>query len=234
MKKSVKRLVTCLCVAAVAVAGTLGAVQTGRLGQSSSRPVILLDAGHGGFDGGAVAGDGTAEKDINLAITLKLDALLRAMGFTTKLIRSEDTSVESEGSSVRERKRSDIVNRFAMMEENPGCLYLCLHQNFFSGASSHCAQIFYTAQNADAKALATALQEAIVADLQPDNHRQIKPCTKDVYLIYHAKETAVLIECGFLSNAGDLANLKDDIYQSKMAFAICDGLIQYLNGRDKP
>ena len=142
MKTSVKRLVTCLCVAAVAVAGTLGAVQIGRLGQSSSWPVILLDAGHGGFDGGAVAGDGTAEKDINLAITLKLDALLRAMGFTTKLIRSEDTSVESEGSSVRERKRSDIVNRFAMMEENPGCLYLCLHQNYFSGASSHGAQMF--------------------------------------------------------------------------------------------
>ena len=234
MKASVNKLVIGLCAAAVAVAGTLGAVKIGRLAQPPAQPVILLDAGHGGFDGGAVAKDGTAEKDINLAVTLKLDALLRAMGFTTRLIRSEDTSVEDEGTSVRERKKSDIHNRFAMMEQNPGCLYLCLHQNYFPGASSHGAQVFYTAGNPDAKALAASLQAAIVADLQPENHRQIKPCTRDVYLIYHAKETAVLVECGFLSNAGDLANLKDDAYQSKLAFAICDGLIQYLNGRDDP
>ena len=210
-----------------------GAIRLTDAKKATAPPLIVLDAGHGGFDGGAVAADGTVEKDINLAIVQKLDVLLRAMGYETLLIRDSDVSVEDEGTTVRERKRSDIRHRYEVMESHPGCLYLCLHQNYHTGKSRG-AQLFYTAENEASQALAAALQAAIVADLQPNNTRQIKPCTKDVYLIYHAKQTAVLVECGFLSDPGDRRDLKDEIYQRKLAFAIAKGLATYCNGRGPP
>ena len=227
--------VAALCVAAVTLCGTLGAARRIHLVSAEIKPlpIILIDAGHGGFDGGAVAPDGTAEKDINLAISLRLDALLRAMGYQTEMVRSTDTSVDTDGSTLRERKRSDIFNRYALMEKNRDCIYLCVHQNFYSGASSHGAQVFYTSQNAQSKGLAESIQARIVESVQADNHRKIKPCTKDVYLIYHAPCTAVLIECGFLSNPTDLKNLKDSDYQGKIAFAIVDGLTKYLYGSEE-
>lgn len=236
MRKKSTRWLAALCVAAVTVCGTVGAARQVSLAASASVnkvPLILLDAGHGGFDGGAVAADGTAEKDINLAVVLKLNVLLRAMGFDTRLIRSTDTSVDTEGSTIRERKRSDILYRYSLMEQNRDGIYLCVHQNCYGSASSHGAQIFYTAQNADSKALAQAVQSAMIRLVQPDNHRQIKACTKDVYLIYHAPCTAVLIECGFLSNACDLQNLKNGDYQGKVAFAILDGLLESLYGSEE-
>lgn len=229
------RWVAAVCAAAVTVCGTLGAARRIHLAAATVKPlpIILIDAGHGGFDGGAVAPDGTNEKDINLAVSLKLDALLRAMGFETIMIRSTDTAVDTEGSTLRERKRSDIHNRYALMEKHRDGIYLCIHQNCYSGASSHGAQIFYTSQNVQSKALAESIQSTIVESVQTDNHRKIKPCTKDVYLIYHAPCTAVLIECGFLSNPTDLKNLKDGDYQGKIAFAIVDGLTKSLYGSEE-
>ena len=227
--------IAALCVAAIALGGTLGAARRIHLASAAVKPmpIIIIDAGHGGFDGGAVAPDGTAEKDINLAISLKLDTLLRAMGYETEMIRSTDTAVNTEGSTLRERKRSDIHNRYALMEKHRDSIYLCIHQNCYSGASSHGAQIFYTSQNAQSKALAESIQSTIVSSVQTDNHRKIKPCTKDVYLIYHAPCTAVLVECGFLSNPTDLKSLKNDDYQGKIAFAIIDGLTNYLYGSEE-
>ncbi len=221
------------CAVAVTICATAGAAS--RIYSAAIEkptPVIIIDAGHGGFDGGAVAPDGTNEKDINLAISLKLDALLTAMGYETVMIRTTDTAVDTEGSSIRERKRSDINNRFSIMKEHPDGIYLCIHQNCYGGSSSHGAQIFYTAQNADSQALAESIQTAIVEAVQTDNHRKIKPCTKDVYLIYHAPCRAVLVECGFLSNPTDLKSLKDESFQEKIAFAIIDGMNRAINNKE--
>lgn len=229
------KLLSVVCVISVAVAGTLGAagrVYTAATTLSPAKaklPVIIIDAGHGGFDGGAVGLDGTNEKDINLAVSLKVDALLKAIGFETINVRTTDTSVDTEGNSIKQKKKSDILNRFKLMKENPDCIYLCIHQNRYSSASVHGAQVFYTKGNDEAKLLAQSVQDSIKDFVQQDNKRLIKPCTKDVYLIYNAKETAVLIECGFISNENDLANLKDSTYQRKLAFAIACGLTSYLN-----
>ncbi len=235
MRGKYLRWVAAVCAAAVTVCGTVGAARRILLAAATVQPlpIILIDAGHGGFDGGAVASDGTNEKEINLAISLKLEALLRAMGFETVMIRTTDTAVDTEGSTLREKKRSDIHNRYALMEKHRDGIYLCIHQNCYSSASSHGAQIFYTAQNAASKALAESIQSTIVGSVQTDNHRQIKPCTKDVYLIYNAPCTAVLIECGFLSNPTDLKNLKDSDYQSKIAFSIIEGLTKSLYGSEE-
>ena len=233
MKRRLGRFCAALLAAATAAFALTGAATLTGAESKPKPPLVILDAGHGGFDGGAVAADGTAEKDINLAVTLKLDAFLRAMGYDTLLIREDDVSVETGGDTVRERKRSDIRHRYEVMEAHDRCLYLCIHQNFHTGRSSG-AQVFYTAQNEEAKALAQSLQTAIVDGLQPGNTRQIKPCTKDVYLIYHARQTAVLVECGFLSDPSDLRDLKNETYQRKLAFAIAKGLADYLDGRASP
>lgn len=243
MRSRVIRLPAALVAACVAAAAVCAAVPAAeRVSEavaaharvkSGELPTVIIDAGHGGFDGGAVARDGTNEKDINLAVSLELEKTLKALGFTTVMTRSEDKSLESESGSLKSKKRSDIMNRFALMQKYPDSVYLCIHQNCFSGASSSGAQVFYTAENAEAKRLAQSVQDAVKAAVQPDNRRVIKPCERNVYIVCHAPVTAVLIECGFLSNAGDLERLKNEDYRKKLAFAIADGLVQYLNGSEE-
>lgn len=193
------------------------------------KPTIIIDAGHGGFDGGCSGADGTLEKDINLAISLKLDRLLKSLGFKTILIRDSDTAVNTEDGAIRVKKVSDIMHRYKVMKENPESIYLCIHQNQYSSSTSHGAQIFYSPNDTMSKSLAENIQASIIQKVQTDNKRQVKKCTKDVYLIYHATTYAVLVECGFLSNQSDLSNLKTDKYQQKISFAITCGLLDWLN-----
>ncbi len=236
MRISVIKWIAAACAAAIIISTFFGAARKVYIAASANvatdLPVIVIDAGHGGFDGGAVAPDNTNEKDVNLQISLRLDTFMRALGFQTVLVRSTDTAVNTSGSTIREKKRSDILYRASLMEEYPDCIYLCIHQNCYPSSSSHGAQVFYTSKNEESKTLAECVQQAVVAEVQNDNHRKIKPCTKDVYLIYNAKSTAVLVECGFLSNPSDLQMLKNDAYQGKLAFAITKGVLNYLNGSD--
>ena len=95
---------------------------------------IIIDAGHGGFDGGATAPDGTSEKDINLAVSLKLKKILTLYGYDVITLRDTDTALNTEGDTTRSKKRSDIINRYAVMEANPDSIYLCIHQNNFSAS----------------------------------------------------------------------------------------------------
>ncbi len=196
---------------------------------SDRRQTVIIDAGHGGFDGGATAADGTTEKDINLAVSLKLEQILTLYGYDVIMLRDTDTALNTEGDTTRSKKRSDIMNRYSAMENNPDSIYLCIHQNNFSASYCHGAQMFYCKTTDGSKELAECIQTSL-RGLQPDNDRVIKPCTDDVYLIYHAPTTAVLVECGFLSNSDDLVNLKNEEYQMKLAFAISSGLNNYING----
>ena len=196
---------------------------------TTKRQTVIIDAGHGGFDGGATAPDGTTEKDINLAVSLKLKKILTLYGYDVIMLRDTDTALNTEGDTTRSKKRSDIMNRYAVMEANPDSIYLCIHQNNFSASYCHGAQMFYCKSTDGSKELAECIQTSLKA-VQPDNDRVIKPCTDDVYLIYNAKTTALLVECGFLSNRDDLLNLKNEEYQMKLAFAISSGLNNYMNG----
>ena len=196
---------------------------------TTKRQTVIIDAGHGGFDGGATAPDGTSEKDINLAVSLKLKKILTLYGYDVIMLRDTDTALNTEGDTTRSKKRSDIMNRYAVMEANPDSIYLCIHQNNFSASYCHGAQMFYCKSTDGSKELAECIQTSLKA-VQPDNDRVIKPCTDDVYLIYNAKTTALLVECGFLSNRDDLLNLKNEEYQMKLAFAISSGLNNYMNG----
>ncbi len=215
---------------ALAVDKSISAVSTT---VSEQKPVIIIDAGHGGEDGGTQSADGLLEKDINLSISKKLDKILKRYGFETVMIRDEDKMIYDEGSStVRSRKSSDLHNRLDIMKAYPDSVFISIHQNHFSQSKYSGAQVFYCKNQNGSDLLAECIQKSIVESLQNENTRQIKECTSDVYLIYNAVTTAVMVECGFLSNADEAAKLSDNTYQYEMALAISKGLMNYIQQKE--
>jgi N-acetylmuramoyl-L-alanine amidase len=217
-------LLTLLAVAAI----RRETLQTAaRLETAPTAPRILLDPGHGGEDGGAVGVDGTVEKDINLSLTRKLEIFLRVMGYRVSMTRTTDTAVyDKTAQTLREKKSSDIHNRFAMMESlGANALFLSIHQNNFSQESSKGTQVFYSANHPQSEIYAKAVQSEVVRLLQPNNTRQVKASGTSIFLLYRAKIPAILVECGFLSNWEDVKKLKQEGYQNEMAFAIACGLL---------
>ncbi len=192
----------------------------------STAPHILIDPGHGGEDGGAVAADGTREKALNLAVSLPLRDLLTVMGYTVTMTRTEDVMINTEGDSLRERKVSDMKNRLRLVETAD--VTLSIHQNNFTQPQYSGTQIFYSANTEDSRVLAESVRSQVVSMLQPNNTRELKRGTSDVYLLHRATRPMILVECGFLSNSAELAKLKDSDYQRQMAFAVAAGTMTYL------
>lgn len=194
----------------------------------TDRIKVIIDPGHGGVDGGAVAYDSTLEKDINLQIALALNELLRMSGAETIMTRDTDVSIHDiSATTIRAKKVSDIHNRFRIIEENPDYVFVSIHQNTFSDSKYKGAQLFYSPNNSESVDLARSIQNSISGNLQKDNGREIKKCTTDVFLVYYAKSAAVLCECGFMSNNEELNNLKNPEYQKQMAFSIYLGILDY-------
>ena len=197
--------------------------------KDSPSSIVIIDAGHGGEDSGAVAKDGTLEKDINLEIALKLKEYLKSKDVLVVMTRESDCEIyDDNASTLREKKVSDIHNRMKLMNETENCIFISIHQNTFSVGKYSGTQVFYAPHTEYGSELAQSIQNSVVSEIQPDNKRQIKPCTQSVYLIYNAKKTAVLVECGFLSNEKELALLKNEEYQLRISKAIGDGIIDYL------
>ncbi len=203
---------------------------SGNSDNSSKIPVIIIDAGHGGFDGGAVAPDGTIEKDINLKISLYLQEYLELSGFETVMTRYEDISLEDDGlNTIRQKKTSDIHNRLKLMNDTRNALFISIHQNKYHVEKYRGLQVFYSPDfSEESSELARNIQENVTEILQPDNERQIKKCGTSVYLIYNAVKPAVLVECGFLSNYNETELLKTDEYQRKIAYSIATGIQDYI------
>lgn len=197
----------------------------GAVAQTENRPHIVIDAGHGGEDGGASAADGTLEKSINLAVALPLGDLLHVMGLDVSQTRTEDVMISSEGDTLRERKVSDIKNRLARIEQAD--MAVSIHQNKFPQGQYHGAQMFYAPTNENSKMLAESVRESVISLLQPSNTRELKKGEETVYLLKHATKPLVLVECGFLSNEQECAKLKTTEYQRQMAFAIATGIFSY-------
>ncbi len=200
--------------------------------ETEDLPIIIIDAGHGGEDGGTQSSDGTLEKKINLEISLKINEELLGRGFTTVLTRDGDYMIYDESSSTqREKKISDIHNRMKIVEESGNCILLSIHQNYFKESKYSGTQVFYSKNNPDSKILADEIQKSVVSALQPDNTRQIKESGTDIYLLYHSKVPSVMVECGFMSNEAESERLKDEVYQQQMAGTIVSGLIKHLESK---
>lgn len=188
------------------------------------KKTVILDAGHGGFDGGASAGD-VLEKDINLKIALFLADHLKLSGYDVILTREDDSATNDEGDRIRSKKISDMKNRLALMKSYPDAFFVSIHLNKYSDSQPKGTQVFYSQKTTESKLLAQSIQQTVKELLQSDNHREIKPATRDTYLLYNAPIPAVIVECGFLSNPAELALLKTEEYQKKMAFAVYCGII---------
>jgi len=196
---------------------------------TAKAPTIVLDAGHGGEDGGAVSKSGLQEKDINLAVALNLKKMLTASGFTVVTTRDTDISIGDKSlGTIRERKVSDIHNRLKIIEKQDNCIFISIHQNHFSDSKYYGSQIFYSKNNDKSKPFAEAIQTQIVRLLQPQNKREIKPADSTIFLLWQAKVPAIIVECGFLSNDSEAKKLSEPLYQQQMAFSIYSGLLNYL------
>ena len=181
---------------------------------------LVLDAGHGGEDGGAVSLTGTPESQINLAIVLKLRDVLGLYGVDPIVLREEDISLhDDDANTLREKKRSDLKNRVAAIEAVEGGTLLSIHQNTYPGSRYHGAHVFY-APTEGSQELAEHFQNSIKAALQPENERAVKRIPDTVYIMNHVTCPAVLIECGFLTNPEEEALLRDEDYQRKLSAVI--------------
>lgn len=216
----------CLAAALLAVWGLL-TFALGRLDgliAPAVRPVsvtraapLILDAGHGGEDGGAVSVTGVPESRVNLEIVQKLRDTLALYGVDPVVLREEDVSLhDPEASTLRKKKRSDLKNRVRAVEAVEGGTLLSIHQNSYPGSQYRGAQVFY-APTGGSRELAELLQTALREELQPDNDRQAKPIPESVYLMNHVSCPAVLVECGFLTNPEEEALLRDGGYQRQLA-----------------
>lgn len=190
--------------------------------------IIVLDAGHGGSDGGAVSADGTPEDDINLAIALRLRDLFALMGRQTVLTRTgTDSLADPDSATLRQEKVSDTKNRVALINSVSNGHLISIHQNTLPGHPSvHGAQVFY-GKVADSDARATAVQQALNSVVNVGNEKTAKPIGSDIYIMAHANCPAILVECGFLSNSAETRLLLSPEYQTKLAAAICCGYLQY-------
>ena len=203
--------------------------------QNEEIPTIIIDAGHGGIDGGTHSYDGTLEKDINLSIALMLRNILVNLGYPDVIMTREiDESIHSDGvQGIRNQKISDIKNRLSMIESHENAVFISIHQNYFSQEKYSGAQIFYSKNNPESEKLAQAVRLSIINNLQKDNTREIKQSGKEIYLLNNTRSPAIMVECGFLSNRNEADLLKTEDYQKKIAFFIANGLIDYLKATEE-
>ena len=187
--------------------------------------IIVLDAGHGGFDGGANF-ESIQEKEISLAVTKKIQDFLQEQGALVLLTREDDSDLASDGTKgIRNRKREDLQNRVKVINESEADLFLSIHLNAFPSRSSSGAQTFYTNRYLENKQAAEFIQQEIIRNLE-NTSRQPR-VIQNIYLMANATKPGALVEIGFISNAAERQNLIQESYQEKIAAAVYKGILRY-------
>lgn len=193
-------------------------------------PVLIIDAGHGGEDGGAVAPDGKLESEINLDVALRLDALARFWGLETVMTRmSGHIEYPESAQTLSAKKKADQDARLALIHEISGGILLSIHQNNYPAASPYGIQVFYGAEP-ESDAFALILQGNLTTQLCPDNRRVAESIDDGIYLMRNAGCPSVLVECGFLSNPEELVKLESEDYRMELAAVMLASYLQYIRG----
>ncbi len=229
-KKSMKLTLSMIgCFALLAVSARITEHALPVSAPAPTKPIIVLDAGHGGLDSGAVGKNGVLEKDVNLSVVLDLRDMLEMSGFEVVLTRDEDISIYDAGiEGIRNQKLNDMDNRLKIIQSYPDSVFLCIHQNNFTDPQYFGGQMFYNNNNPDNRTLAQIMQRRF-ADLQPGNDREIKLSGNELFLLKSNKNPSLMIECGFLSNPDEEQLLSTKEYQQKVAFTIYGGLLEYFD-----
>lgn len=192
---------------------------------------VVIDAGHGGEDGGTVSADGVLEKDLNLELSKILYDLFSANGTDAQMTRTEDKMLYDNYPDEYQKGRKkmlDLRARVEAAEKTEGAILLSIHMNSYPDASCRGAQVYFSPNNDESRNIAGKIQTYIAANLQKDNGRKIKSADDDIYLLYRTKCPAVLVECGFLSNPEETKLLSDEAYRKKLACAIFASIADYL------
>lgn len=191
-----------------------------------NRKTVVIDAGHGGPDGGATSCTGILESQFNLEIALRLRDLMEILGIQTVMIRETDCSVYTQGTTIAQKKVSDLKERVRIVNSTENATLVSIHQNLFTDAKYSGAQVFY-AKTEGSQELAKNLQKAFIQSINPDSHRQAKKAD-GIYLMQNINCTGILIECGFLSNPKEEYLLRSDSYQKKLCSVIATTLSDHL------
>lgn len=233
-KKSLRltaAMIGCFALLAVCARVTERALPTSS--PAAEKPVIVLDAGHGGLDSGAVGKSGLLEKDVNLSIVLKLRDMLELSGFEVVLTRDKDISIYDAGvEGIRNQKLSDMDNRLEIIQQYPDSIFLCIHQNNYTDPQYFGAQMFYNDNNSDNRTLAQIMQNRF-AQLQTGNDREIKLSGDELFLLKSNTNPSLMIECGFLSNPDEEQKLASDEYRQQVAFTIWSGLLEFIEATEE-
>ncbi len=235
MKKSARALlpiyIVVLCVFLIAaLIGSRAVTVISQGAPIKARKCVVIDAGHGGVDGGATSCTGVFESNINLEIALRLNDLLHLLGIDTLMIRDSDISVYTYGNTIASKKISDLKERVRMISTTEQAVVISIHQNHFSDSKYSGAQVFY-APTDGSRELAQSLQEAFKSTINPGSKRQIKQAD-GVYLMQHIQCPGVLVECGFLSNYEEEALLRCASYQRSICCVLASACSRYLHTAD--
>ena len=189
--------------------------------------ILIIDAGHGGEDGGTTGAAGTAEDELNLEIARRLETMLTLIGCQTRMTRTDSDSLATEGQTIRARKQSDLRNRVALVNEYSNAILVSIHQNHFPDPKYDGPQVFCTE---NAGELAKSMQSALTEALSPRSGRTVKRAS-GVYLMEHIHCPGLLIECGFLSNPAEEQNLRKPEYQKRLAAVMAAVLARFADGQ---
>ena len=190
-------------------------------------PVIIIDAGHGGRDGGATTDDGTLEKDLNLAVAKELCDLFEGAGYDTVMTRTEDVALGDENSS--HKKLGDLKARVELAKQYKNAIFISVHMNKFPVPKYSGLCVYFAKKTEGSAALAEDVRMAVATYLQKENSRQIKGAGSEIYVLDNAPCTAILVECGFLSNPSELALLKTEEYRKKVAACVFTATANYMS-----
>ena len=193
-----------------------------------SGKVIVIDAGHGGFDAGASA-NGIDEKDVNLSVAKYLEEYISQGGGIAVMTRTEDVSTADANTNGMSAKKSDLTNRKALAETSEADIFVSIHMNKFPQVQYKGAQVFYGSEPEDGKRLGEEIQASLKEVLQDGNERQAKKTDGSIFILKNTQVPSVIVECGFLSNPQEAELLKQESYRQKLAWAIYVGIVRYLN-----
>ena len=188
---------------------------------------VVLDAGHGGEDGGAVSPQGYFEKDINLSLCKQMQILLESNGIPVVMTRTEDILLYDRNADYHGRKKAlDLAARKKIAEDCENSLFVSIHMNAYPLPQYKGLQVWYSPNHVLSQSIAQQIQSTVESELQPQNDRKIKPAGSNIYLLHHLQSPAVLVECGFLSNPEEAEALHSEEYQKQLAFLIALSLLQ--------
>ena len=194
----------------------------------SSLRCVVIDAGHGGEDCGALSAEGLLEKDVNLAVAFALRDLLEANGIPVVMTRTEDVLLYDRGADYEGRKKVlDLAARLAIADETEDSLLVSIHMNAFPQTQYSGMQVWYGTADARSREIAQSVQSAALT-LRPDNNRQIKAAGSNIFLLDNLDTPAILVECGFLSNPEEASRLGDEEYQKQIAFMIFGAISEHI------